>query len=85
MFAINLSHFHWRLQAWVLYQQGSLLDMVDARMEDYQEEEVLRYLRVGLACTQAAPSSHPTMGQVVALLSRPVCSASFTCSEVAPR
>ncbi|XP_039790672.1 cold-responsive protein kinase 1-like isoform X5 [Panicum virgatum] len=72
-------------EAWVLYQQGSLLDMVDARMEDYQEEEVLRYLRVGLACTQAAPSSRPTMGQVVALLSRPVCSASFTCSEVAPR
>jgi len=72
LFAINLSHFHWRLQAWVLYQQGSLLDMVDARMEDYQEEEVLRYLRVGLACTQAAPSSRPTMGQVVALLSRPV-------------
>jgi len=25
--------------------------------------------QVGLACTQAAPSSHPTMGQVVALLS----------------
>jgi hypothetical protein len=131
LFAINLSHFHWRLQAWVLYQQGSLLDMVDARMEDYQEEEVLRYLRVGLACTQAAPRNRPTMGQVVALLSRPValhlheaammrppsfaehraapdgssvvvqtspkarwpppaaepavCSASFTCSEVAPR
>jgi len=72
-------------EAWVLYQQGSLLDMVDARMEGYPEEEALRYLRVGLACTQAAPSSRPTMGQVVALLSRPVCSASFTCSEVAPR
>ena len=69
MFAINLSHFHWRLQAWVLYQQGSLLDMVDARMEGYPEEEALRYPRVGLACTQAAPSSHPMMGQVVALLS----------------
>jgi hypothetical protein len=59
------------LQAWVLYQQGSLLDMVDARMEDFPEEEVLRYIRVGLACTQAAPSSRPTMSQVVALLLRP--------------
>ncbi|PUZ76745.1 hypothetical protein GQ55_1G315500 [Panicum hallii var. hallii] len=57
-------------EAWVLYEQGSLLDMVDARMENCPEEEVLRYLRVGLACTQAAPSSRPTMGQVVALLSR---------------
>ncbi|RLM77890.1 hypothetical protein C2845_PM12G21630 [Panicum miliaceum] len=67
------SHQHRRGRnvAWVLYQQGSLLDMVDARMENCPEEEVLRYLRVGLACTQAAPSSRPTMGQVVALLSRP--------------
>ncbi|KAF8692956.1 hypothetical protein HU200_039318 [Digitaria exilis] len=127
-----------RVQAWVLYQQGRLLDMVDARMEGcYPEEEVLRHIRVGLACTQATPSSRPTMSQVVAMLSRlhedeaaipmrppsfaehygdrtatdgpsvgpllqvspkarwpdaaaavaqpPVCSASFTYSEVAPR
>ncbi|CAN6279325.1 unnamed protein product [Urochloa humidicola] len=59
-------------EAWVLYQQGKLLDMVDARMEEYPEEEALRYIRVGLACTQATPSFRPTMGQVVALLSRPV-------------
>ncbi|CAL4886487.1 unnamed protein product [Urochloa decumbens] len=59
-------------EAWVLYQQGKLLDMVDARMEEYPEEEVLRYIRVGLACTQATPSFRPTMAQVVALLSQPV-------------
>ncbi|KAF8768823.1 hypothetical protein HU200_007386 [Digitaria exilis] len=58
-------------EAWVLYQQGRLLDMVDSRMEGcYPEEEVLRYIRVGLACTQATPSSRPTMSQVVAMLSR---------------
>jgi hypothetical protein len=67
---LSLHLFLRGLQAWVLYEQGSLLDMVDARMENCPEEEVLRYLRVGLACTQAAPSSRPTMGQVVALLSR---------------
>lgn len=60
------------LQAWVLYQQGRLLDMVDASMEGYPEEEVLRYIKVGLACTQATPSSRPAMNQVLATLSRPV-------------
>ncbi|KAK3154728.1 hypothetical protein QOZ80_2BG0194410 [Eleusine coracana subsp. coracana] len=59
-------------EAWVLYKQGSLLDMVDASMEDYPKEEVLRYIRVGLACTQVTPSSRPTMRQVVAMLSGPV-------------
>ncbi|KAG0534019.1 hypothetical protein BDA96_04G242600 [Sorghum bicolor] len=59
-------------EAWVLYQQGRLLDIVDASMERYPEKEVLRYIKVGLACTQATPSSRPTMRQVLALLSRPV-------------
>ncbi|KAL6911736.1 hypothetical protein ACP4OV_000541 [Aristida adscensionis] len=61
-------------EAWVLYKQGRgrLLEMVDASMGPYPEEEVLWYIRVGLSCTQAAPSSRPTMRQVVAALSRPV-------------
>uniref|UniRef100_A0A0A9HEF0 Uncharacterized protein n=1 Tax=Arundo donax TaxID=35708 RepID=A0A0A9HEF0_ARUDO len=67
-----LASFPLWLQAWLLYQQGSLLDMVDASMEGYPEEEVRRYIRVGLACTHATPSSRPTMRQVVAMLSRPV-------------
>ena len=60
------------LQAWELYQQGRLLDIVDASMGSYPEKEVLRYIKVGLACTQATPSSRPTMRQVLDLLSRPV-------------
>ncbi|XP_066324344.1 uncharacterized protein [Miscanthus floridulus] len=59
-------------EAWVLYQQGRLLDIVDASMGSYPEKEVLRYIKVGLACTQATPSSRPTMRQVLDLLSRPV-------------
>lgn len=62
--------FVW-LQAWVLYRQGNLLDIVDASI-DYPEEEALRFIRVGLACTQVTPSSRPTMRQVVTMLSRPV-------------
>ncbi|WVZ74464.1 hypothetical protein U9M48_022643 [Paspalum notatum var. saurae] len=68
----DVAAMHSCLQAWVLYQQGRLLDMVDASMEGYPEKEVLRYIRVGLACTQAAPGSRPTMRQVVDMLSRPV-------------
>lgn len=56
----------------MLYQQGRLLDIVDASMESYPEKEVLRYIKVGLACTQATPGSRPTMRQVLDLLSRPV-------------
>ncbi|CAD6243329.1 unnamed protein product [Miscanthus lutarioriparius] len=59
-------------EAWELYQQGRLLDIVDASMGSYPEKEVLRYIKVGLACTQATPSSRPTMRQVLDLLSRPV-------------
>ncbi|KAF0931708.1 hypothetical protein E2562_005702 [Oryza meyeriana var. granulata] len=61
-------------QAWVLYQQDSLLDMVDPNMKGgYPEEEALKFIMVALACTQATPCSRPTMRQVVRLLSRPVC------------
>jgi hypothetical protein len=55
----------------VLYQQGSLLDMVDASIEDYPKEEVLRFIPVGLACTQVTPSSRPTMRQAVVAARRP--------------
>uniref|UniRef100_A0ACD5YSC0 Uncharacterized protein n=1 Tax=Avena sativa TaxID=4498 RepID=A0ACD5YSC0_AVESA len=58
-------------QAWQLYEQGRPLDIVDAGIRDYPEAEVLRYIKVGLACTQAAPSGRPTMGQVVKMLMRP--------------
>lgn len=62
------------LQAWMLHEQGSLLDMVDPSMKGgYPEEEALKFIKVALACTQAKPCSRPTMRQVVKLLSRPVC------------
>ncbi|VAI47429.1 unnamed protein product [Triticum turgidum subsp. durum] len=59
------------VQAWLLYEQGRPLDIVDASVKDYPEAEVLRYVKVGLACTQAAPDGRPAMRQVVKMLSRP--------------
>ncbi|XP_024316580.1 putative serine/threonine-protein kinase [Brachypodium distachyon] len=59
-------------QAWLLYQEDRLLEMVDASIkDDCPEAEVLRYAKVGLACTQAAPAGRPTMSQVVKMLSWP--------------
>ncbi|XP_044416606.1 probable LRR receptor-like serine/threonine-protein kinase At1g53430 [Triticum aestivum] len=62
------------LEAWLLYEQGTPLDIVDASVKDYPEAEVLRYVKVGLAYKQAAPNGRPTMRQVVKMLSRPAAS-----------
>lgn len=70
-------------EAWMLYQQGRLLEIVDASMGSYPEKEVLRYIKVGLACTQATPSSRPTMRQVLALLSERRCSRRVSPSTAA--
>uniref|UniRef100_M8C487 Putative LRR receptor-like serine/threonine-protein kinase n=1 Tax=Aegilops tauschii TaxID=37682 RepID=M8C487_AEGTA len=61
-------------RAWLLYEQGTPLDIVDASVKDYPEAEVLRYVKVGLAYKQAAPDGRPTMRQVVKMLSRPAAS-----------
>ncbi|CAM0945079.1 unnamed protein product [Alopecurus aequalis] len=68
-------------QAWLLYEQGRPLDIVDASIKDYPEAEVLTYIKVGLACTQAAPGCRPTMRQVVKMLTRP---AAFRKLEMSP-
>lgn len=79
---MNLTR-HSYVQAWMLYQQGRLLEIVDASMGSYPEKEVLRYIKVGLACTQATPSSRPTMRQVLALLSERRCSRRVSPSTAA--
>ncbi|XP_078167692.1 cold-responsive protein kinase 1-like isoform X2 [Carex rostrata] len=58
--------------AWHLYEKQRLLDLVDPKLKDYPEEEVLRYTKVGLFCTQGAASKRPFMPQVVEMLSRPI-------------
>jgi hypothetical protein len=69
------------LQAWLFYEQGRPLDIVDASMKDYPEAEALRFVKVGLACTQAAPSGRPMMRQVAKMLTRP---AAFLELEMRP-
>ncbi|OWM77492.1 hypothetical protein CDL15_Pgr016889 [Punica granatum] len=57
--------------AWELYEKGELLRLVDPELEDqYPEEEVLRYMKVALFCTQSAANRRPRMSQVVEMLSK---------------
>ncbi|KAL5715588.1 hypothetical protein ACHQM5_017388 [Ranunculus cassubicifolius] len=59
-------------QTWQHYEEGNLLDLVDPDLEDYAEEEIIRYIKVALFCTQAAPSRRPRMNQVVSMLTRDI-------------
>ncbi|KAI4296703.1 hypothetical protein L6164_036641 [Bauhinia variegata] len=56
--------------AWQLYKEGRILELVDSEMGDFPEEEVIKYMKVALFCTQAAAGRRPLMSQVVDMLSR---------------
>jgi len=49
-----------------------LLEFVDPEMEEFPEEEVLRYMKVALFCTQSAAGRRPLMIQVVNMLSKAI-------------
>ncbi|XP_068645450.1 cold-responsive protein kinase 1-like [Aristolochia californica] len=56
---------------WQLYEEGNLIELVDPELEKpYPEEEVLRFMKVALFCTQAAAKKRPNMTQVLAMLSK---------------
>nr|XP_010918428.1 putative serine/threonine-protein kinase isoform X2 [Elaeis guineensis] len=58
--------------AWQLYVEGNLIELVDPNLKEYLEEEVLRYIKVALFCTQAVARQRPTMPQVVEMLSKQI-------------
>lgn len=60
------------LQVWKLREEGRLLDIVDPDLTEYSEAELLRFIKVALFCTQAAPTQRPNMKQVIEMLSREV-------------
>ncbi|PIA45597.1 hypothetical protein AQUCO_01600067v1 [Aquilegia coerulea] len=59
-------------RTWQLYEERKLLELVDPDLERYSEDEVIRYIKVALFCTQAAPARRPGMIQVVSMLSRDI-------------
>lgn len=55
---------------WKLYEEGRLVKLVDPTLKDYPEEEVLKFIKVALFCTQGAANRRPTMTQVLEMLSK---------------
>ncbi|XP_073156619.1 cold-responsive protein kinase 1-like [Henckelia pumila] len=57
---------------WKLLSEGRLEEIVDPELVDYPKNEVLRFAKVALFCTQAASHQRPDMKQVVKMLSTEV-------------
>ncbi|CAI0468619.1 unnamed protein product [Linum tenue] len=57
------------ISAWQLYEEGSLLELVDTEMGEFDEEAVVRHMKVAFFCTQATANRRPSMSQVVEMLS----------------
>ncbi|XP_030518422.2 probable LRR receptor-like serine/threonine-protein kinase At1g53440 isoform X2 [Rhodamnia argentea] len=55
--------------AYVLQEQGNVLELVDPRLgSDYSEEEAARMLNLALLCTNPSPTLRPPMSSVVSML-----------------
>ncbi|KAI3474441.1 hypothetical protein Pfo_029302 [Paulownia fortunei] len=57
---------------WKLFNEGRLLEIVDPDLRDYPKDEIMRFTKVALFCTQAATQQRPEMKQVVKMLSTDV-------------
>uniref|UniRef100_A0A0E0AS42 non-specific serine/threonine protein kinase n=1 Tax=Oryza glumipatula TaxID=40148 RepID=A0A0E0AS42_9ORYZ len=57
--------FEW---AWGLYEREQVLRIVDPRLEEIDEEEVLRVISISFLCNQGSPQQRPPMSRVVAML-----------------
>ena len=57
------------LKAYVLQEQGNLLELVDPNLDsNYPKEEVMRMINIALLCTNPSPTLRPSMSSVVSML-----------------
>lgn len=57
------------LKAYVLQEQGNLLELVDPTLgSNYSKEEALRLLDIALLCTNPSPSLRPSMSSVMSMI-----------------
>ncbi|KAI9122144.1 hypothetical protein K1719_006833 [Acacia pycnantha] len=62
-------------KAWAAYEAGDLTKMVDAELKEEsvaEEEESVRFLKVGLLCAQETAKLRPRMSEVVEMLSNKI-------------
>ncbi|KAK4418950.1 Cold-responsive protein kinase [Sesamum alatum] len=57
---------------WKLFNEDRLLEIVDPDLIEYPQDEIIRFTKVALFCTQAASQQRPDMKQVVKMLSTDV-------------
>ncbi|KAL9672375.1 hypothetical protein QQ045_028625 [Rhodiola kirilowii] len=57
---------------WQLKEEGRLMEIVDQYLSEYPKDEVLRFIKVALFCTQAISKQRPSMKQVLHMLSKDV-------------
>lgn len=60
------------MQTWKLFKEDRLLDIVDPDIDDCREDQIKRFMKVALFCTQAASQQRPDMKQVMKMLSTDV-------------
>ncbi|WOK94763.1 hypothetical protein Cni_G03468 [Canna indica] len=57
------------IQTWALYERGELVQIIDTYlMDDLNEEEACKFLKIGLLCTQDELKLRPSMSTVVRML-----------------
>ncbi|XP_052177926.1 probable LRR receptor-like serine/threonine-protein kinase At1g56140 isoform X2 [Diospyros lotus] len=54
--------------AWHLHENNREVELADANLSEFGEEEVKRVIGVALLCTQTSPSLRPSMSRAVAML-----------------
>lgn len=63
---LNLNFFS---QVHVLREQNNLFEVVDPRLgTDYNKQEAMTMIKIGMLCTSPAPGDRPSMSTVVSML-----------------
>ncbi|KHN17920.1 G-type lectin S-receptor-like serine/threonine-protein kinase SD1-13, partial [Glycine soja] len=59
--------------AWKLWNEGEALNLMDTTLDgSYSPTQVLRYIHIGLLCTQDQARDRPTKFEVVSFLSNEI-------------
>ncbi|KAK9084989.1 hypothetical protein Sjap_025400 [Stephania japonica] len=55
--------------AWELWKDGRILELVDSSMDNsFPEQEIVRFIQVGILCVQENAKDRPTMSDVIFML-----------------
>lgn len=64
------SHVYLVDWVWGLYREGRLLDAADPRLNEFDKDEMICMLLVGLSCSHPNPQERPTIRQVLQILTK---------------